>query len=84
MGKGISHGFIWLHRFSMSKKLLDEGWEVVGVDNLNSYYDKNLKVSVSLQFEKVFHINPLKIRMAEKHLEKHEPSLSYTLQLGRC
>ena len=37
-----SSGFIG---FSMSKKLLDEGWEVVGVDNLNSYYDKNLKVS---------------------------------------
>lgn len=35
-------GFIGFH---LSKKLLDESYEVVGIDNLNSYYDSNLKKS---------------------------------------
>ena len=35
-----SAGFIGFH---MSKKLLDEGWKVVGIDNLNPYYDISLK-----------------------------------------
>ena len=36
-----SAGFIGFH---MSKKLIDEGWEVIGIDNLNSYYDRSLKI----------------------------------------
>lgn len=36
-----SAGFIGFH---LSKKLLDNGFEVLGVDNLNSYYDVKLKV----------------------------------------
>ncbi len=35
-----SSGFIG---FSLSKKLLEEGWTIVGIDNMNSYYDVNLK-----------------------------------------
>ena len=35
-----SAGFIGFH---LSKKLLDEGHRVVGLDNINDYYDKNLK-----------------------------------------
>lgn len=27
----------------LCKKLLDQGWQVVGIDNLNDYYDPNLK-----------------------------------------
>lgn len=27
----------------LSRKLLDQGWEVVGIDNLNDYYDPGLK-----------------------------------------
>jgi len=34
-------GFIGFH---LGKKLLDEGYEVVGFDNLNDYYDVQLKV----------------------------------------
>ena len=30
---------------SISIKLLDNGYKVVGVDNLNHYYDKKLKTS---------------------------------------
>lgn len=33
-------GFIGFH---LSKRLLEEGYEVVGLDNLNPYYDVNLK-----------------------------------------
>ena len=29
--------------FHMSKRLLEEGWKVVGIDNLNSFYDISLK-----------------------------------------
>ena len=35
-------GFIGFH---IAKKLLGEGYRVVGIDNLNSYYDVNLKKS---------------------------------------
>lgn len=33
-------GFIGFH---VCKKLIEQGATVVGVDNLNSYYDKSLK-----------------------------------------
>ncbi len=33
-------GFIGYH---LSKKLLAQGWEVIGLDNINPYYDVNLK-----------------------------------------
>ena len=33
-------GFIGMH---VTLRLLNEGHEVVGLDNLNSYYDVNLK-----------------------------------------
>src|SRR5690606_26647380 len=35
-------GFIGSH---LSRRLLDEGFEVIGIDNLNDYYDVNLKIS---------------------------------------
>ena len=33
-------GFIGYH---LSKKLLEEGFNVIGLDNLNSYYEVSLK-----------------------------------------
>ena len=35
-----SSGFIGFH---LAKKLLDEGYNVFGIDNMNSYYDIKLK-----------------------------------------
>jgi UDP-glucuronate 4-epimerase len=35
-------GFIGSH---VSKRLLDAGHQVVGIDNLNDYYDPNLKLA---------------------------------------
>jgi UDP-glucuronate 4-epimerase len=35
-------GFIGFH---VAKRLLREGWEVVGIDNLNDYYDPSLKAA---------------------------------------
>lgn len=35
-------GFIGFH---LSKRLLDEGYSIIGIDNLNDYYDVNLKKS---------------------------------------
>jgi UDP-glucuronate 4-epimerase len=33
-------GFIGFH---LSKKLLDQSYQVIGIDNLNDYYDTKLK-----------------------------------------
>ena len=35
-----SAGFIGMH---LCKSLLEDGYEILGIDNLNSYYDKQLK-----------------------------------------
>ena len=51
-------GFIGFH---VSRRLLQTGWRVVGVDNLNDYYDQDLKKArlaileqdASFQFAKV-------------------------------
>ena len=37
-------GFIGFH---LSKRLLNEGCTIIGLDNLNDYYDVNLKGSFS-------------------------------------
>ncbi len=41
-------GFIGFH---LSKKLLNEGHEVVGIDNLSDYYDVNLKIARTRHLE---------------------------------
>ena len=45
-----SAGFIGFH---LCKKLLENGIDVVGVDNLNSYYDKNLKIARNKQLKNI-------------------------------
>jgi UDP-glucuronate 4-epimerase len=41
-------GFIGFH---LCKRLLDDGGEVIGIDNLNNYYDANLKIDRLKQIE---------------------------------
>lgn len=51
-------GFIGYH---LGKRLLDQGWQVVGIDNLNDYYDVQLKKDrlQRLQDRKAFHFRRL-------------------------
>ena len=42
-------GFIGFH---LTKKLSEKGLKIVGVDNLNTYYDKNLKLARLKQLKK--------------------------------
>jgi UDP-glucuronate 4-epimerase len=41
-------GFIGFH---LGKKLLEDNWQVVGIDNVNDYYDVQLKIDRLKQFE---------------------------------
>lgn len=45
-----SAGFIGFH---LSKKLIENGHEVIGIDNLNDYYDLNLKLDRVKVLEKI-------------------------------
>ncbi len=66
-------GFIGFH---LSKRLLDEGWEVIGIDNLNDYYDVSLKEArlKILQDQKGFKFNQLDLanRISLQLLFDHE------------
>ena len=56
-------GFIGFH---LSKKLVERGDEVVGLDSLNDYYDVNLKLDrlKQLKFERTF--RPVRIDLADR------------------
>jgi UDP-glucuronate 4-epimerase len=41
-------GFIGFH---LGKKLLEDNWQIVGIDNVNDYYDVQLKIDRLKQFE---------------------------------
>ena len=45
-----SAGFIGFH---LTKKLIENGHEVIGIDNLNDYYDLNLKLDRIKLLEKI-------------------------------
>ena len=51
-----SAGFIGFH---VSKKLIENGHKIVGIDNLNSYYDVKLKKDrhkyLKYKFKKIFY-----------------------------
>lgn len=63
-----SAGFIGYH---LSKKLLDEGFAVVGIDNLNDYYDVRLKLDRLEQLKLYEDYDFVKIDISDKaSLEK--------------
>ena len=56
-------GFIGYH---IAKALCERGDEVVGIDNLNDYYDVNLKQARLQQLEPLDNFNFIKIDIAER------------------
>ena len=75
-------GFIGFH---LAKKLCETGWEVVGLDNLNNYYDVNLKKDrLNLLLSKSnfkFHKIDLVDREAIKNLFENE-EVDYVVNLA--
>ena len=59
-------GFIGFH---LTKKCLDEGFSVIGLDSINNYYDKNLKKSRLKQLKKFNKIKSNKFIFVKKKLE---------------
>jgi len=74
-------GFIGFH---LSKKLLDESCQVIGIDNLNDYYDPSLKVSrleiLNNYGNFNFHKVDLKDKVAVDHIfETYKPTVVINL-----
>ena len=40
---------------ALSKRLLENGDNFIGIDNLNSYYDQNLNFQDWMKFQKIYH-----------------------------
>lgn len=58
-------GFIGCH---LAKRLIDEGYEVVGIDNLNDYYDVQLKID---------RLKELKVKHDSKNWVSGNPKLKF-------
>jgi UDP-glucuronate 4-epimerase len=58
-----SAGFIGFH---LSRRLIETGDEVVGLDNLNDYYDVNLKLSRLRQITMERNFKPVRIDLADR------------------
>ncbi|PKL51620.1 MAG: capsular biosynthesis protein CpsI [Nitrospira bacterium HGW-Nitrospira-1] len=52
--------------FALSKRLLQQGDEVVGLDNLNDYYDVNLKLSRLRQITMLENFKPVRLDLADR------------------
>ena len=58
-----SAGFIGFH---LSKSLLDDGYDVLGIDNINDYYDPNLKLARLEQLKPYKNFNFEKVDIADR------------------
>lgn len=65
-GRILVTGFAGFIGFSLSKRLLEEGYEVLGVDNFNDYYDVRLKEARSSILEKKPAFRQKRIDIADK------------------
>ena len=52
--------------FFVTQRLCEEGHEVVGIDNLNDYYDVNLKLARLAQLEKLSNFSFQKLDLADR------------------
>lgn len=69
---------------SLAKKLLEQGCQVIGIDNINDYYDINLKYTRLEQLTPYENFNFIKGDIADKELilslfEEHKPSIVINL-----
>ncbi len=81
-----SAGFIGFH---FTKRLLENGFEVVGIDNLSDYYDLNLKLSRNKFLEKISKDRKVRFKLEKASLEesnrikqifnKYKPEIVYNL-----
>ena len=55
-------GFIGFH---LAKKLASEGYKVIGLDNLNNYYDKQLKIDRITQLKKFDDFNFIELDISD-------------------
>ena len=55
-------GFIGFH---LAKKLASEGYKVIGLDNLNNYYDKQLKIDRITQLKKLHDFNFIELDISD-------------------
>ena len=72
-------GFIGYH---VAKKLIKKNFKIIGIDNLNNYYDVNLKKEILHQIQKKIILYKLKIlnyNLLEKIFKKHKPSIVINL-----
>ena len=63
-----SAGFIGFH---LCKKLLEEKFEVIGFDNLNNYYDVNLKLNRIKELKNIALKNKVIFNFAKGDLTKN-------------
>ena len=66
MNKILVTGAAGFIGFSLSKRLLEQGHEVVGLDNLNDYYDINLKLSRLKQITMQENFKPVRLDLADR------------------
>jgi len=75
--------------FNLSKRLFENGAQVVGIDNLNDYYDVNLKLSRLKQIEGVSNFKIIRMELADKEAmsklfseEKFDVAVNLAAQAG--
>jgi len=66
MNKILVTGAAGFIGFTLSKRLLERGDEVVGLDNLNDYYDVNLKLSRLRQITMQENFKPVRLDLADR------------------
>tara|TARA_A100000164_G_C21834667_1_gene737075 strand:- start:270 stop:1238 length:969 start_codon:yes stop_codon:yes gene_type:complete len=72
-------GFIGYH---LAKKLIKKNYKIIGIDNLNDYYDPKLKKERLHQIKKkitFYKLNILNYNLLEKIFKKYKPSIVINL-----